>query len=48
MPELKNEGVAQSAEVMWTYYDFQSNAMLSNRMYQKPDETVAVVSMMSH
>jgi len=38
----------QGAEVMWSYYDIQSNGMLSNRMYQKSDASVAVVSTMSH
>ena len=40
---ISNSGCAfYVSEVMTTTYDLQSNGFLSNRMYQKPDGTVAV------
>lgn len=44
----RNSNEVQKSEVMWSYYDFQTNGLLSNRMYQKSDASVAVVSTMSH
>ena len=34
--------------VMWSYFDLQSNHMLSNRMYQLPTGEVGVIATMSH
>lgn len=36
------------ADVMWTYYDLQSNHYVSNRMYQLPNGSVAATATMSH
>lgn len=37
-----------TAETMYTNYDLQSNSFVSNRMYQMPNGSVAVVATMSH
>ena len=38
----------EDGETMETLYDLQSNGWVSNRMYQLPDGSVAVVATMSH
>jgi len=38
----------ETADIMMTYYDLQSNGYQSNRMYQLPDGSVAAVATMSH
>ena len=38
----------EDGETMWTHYDLQSNSWCSNRMYQLPNGSVAVVATMSH
>ena len=38
----------EDGETMMTTYDLQSNHYCSNRMYQRPDGTVAVVATLSH
>ena len=38
----------EEAETMWTNYDLQSNAFVSNRMYQLDNGSVAVTATFSH